>query len=122
VEAHTSHRKFWNFLVNQLYKTESLLAAVEQQACSLLLEAQNTLWVFDLQRKFPASQKDCSGHKDISFSPRRDPPLSPINTDEVEDPLDIALWDKYSPFFPQFPISINSRARCNLLLGKIKTR
>ncbi|KAJ7852536.1 hypothetical protein B0H13DRAFT_2581690, partial [Mycena leptocephala] len=84
------HRKFWNFLVDQLYKTESLLAAVEQRACSLLLEAQNALWVLDLQRKLPASRKDCSGHKDVPFSPRRDPPLSPTNTDEVEDPLDIA--------------------------------
>ncbi|KAJ6525198.1 hypothetical protein B0H19DRAFT_1199411 [Mycena capillaripes] len=99
------HRKFWDFLVDQLYKTESLLAAVEQRAYSLLLEAQNALWVLDLQRKPPASRRDCSGHKDVPFSPRRDPPPSPTNTDEIEDPLDIALRDK-----------------CSLLSGKIKTR
>ncbi|KAJ6586165.1 hypothetical protein B0H19DRAFT_1111607 [Mycena capillaripes] len=99
------HRKFWDFLVDQRYRTESLLAAVEQRACSLLLESQNALWVLDLQRKLPASRKYCSGHKDIPFSPRRDPPLSPTNTDEGEDPLDVALRDK-----------------CHLLLRKIKTR
>ncbi|KAJ7456033.1 hypothetical protein B0H11DRAFT_1739595 [Mycena galericulata] len=99
------HRKFWDFLVDQLYATEYLLTVVEQRACGLLLEAQNALWVLDLQRKLPASFKNCSGHKDDLFSSRKDPPPSPTNTDEVEDPLEMALRDK-----------------CSLLWDKIKTR
>ncbi|KAJ7481883.1 hypothetical protein FB451DRAFT_1350765 [Mycena latifolia] len=100
------HKTFWHFLVKQLHKIEALLVDVEQRACELVLEAQNALWVLELQSDLPEPQEeDCSGHDDGLFSAPRGPAPSPTDTTDVEDPLDVAL-----------------REKCTLLWEKIKTR
>ncbi|KAJ7468940.1 hypothetical protein B0H11DRAFT_1395233 [Mycena galericulata] len=100
------HKTFWHYLVKQLLKIESLLAEVEQRACELVLEAQNALWVLELQTDPPETpQENCSGHDDGIFSAPRKASPSPTNVADVEDPLDVAL-----------------REKCSLLWEKIKTR
>ncbi|KAJ6481929.1 hypothetical protein C8R45DRAFT_1003487 [Mycena sanguinolenta] len=100
------HKTFWHALIKQLYKIEALLSEVEQRACALLLQAQNALWVLELQADQTESmQEDCSGHDDALLSTKSKP--RPCSTDvvDVEDPLDVAL-----------------REKCNLLWEKIRTR
>ncbi|KAJ7616364.1 hypothetical protein DFH06DRAFT_1239171 [Mycena polygramma] len=100
------HKTFWHYLVKQLHSIEGLLADVEQRACSLLLEAQNALWVLELQTDQSESlQEDCSGHDDGLLSALSKPSRGPTDIADVEDPLDVAL-----------------REKCNLLWEKIKTR
>ncbi|KAJ7177654.1 hypothetical protein C8R46DRAFT_663662 [Mycena filopes] len=100
------HKTFWHSLVKQLYKIEALLSDVEQRACSLLLEAQNALWVLELQTEQSESEEqDCSGHGDGLFSVRTKSRPSPTDVTDVEDPLDVAI-----------------REKCILLWEKIKTR
>ncbi|KAJ6467209.1 hypothetical protein C8R47DRAFT_1152960 [Mycena vitilis] len=100
------HKTFWHYLVKQLHSIEGLLADVEQRACSLLLEAQNALWVLELQADQSESlQEDCSGHDDSLLSTLFKPSRGPTDIVDVEDPLDVAL-----------------REKCNLLWEKIKTR
>ncbi|KAJ7173002.1 hypothetical protein C8R43DRAFT_678769 [Mycena crocata] len=99
------HKTFWHFLVKQLHKIETLLVDVEQRACELLLEAQNALWVLELQTDLEPAQEDCSGHDDGLFSAPRKPSPSPTDVADIEDPLDVAL-----------------REKCSLLWEKIKTR
>ncbi|KAJ7476594.1 hypothetical protein FB451DRAFT_1396841 [Mycena latifolia] len=90
------HKTFWQFLVKQLQRIEDLLLEVEQRACALVLGAQNALWVLKLQTDVPESrQEDCSGHGDALFPAPRAPITSPPDIADVEDPLDVALREKY---------------------------
>ncbi|KAJ7321855.1 hypothetical protein DFH08DRAFT_969747 [Mycena albidolilacea] len=100
------HKTFWHNLVKQMYRIEALLSDVEQRACALLLEAQNALWVLELQADQADSlQEDCSGHGDGVISTTSKPRPGPTDIVDVEDPLDVAL-----------------REKCTLLWAKIKSR
>ncbi|KAJ7815414.1 hypothetical protein B0H14DRAFT_2847550 [Mycena olivaceomarginata] len=100
------HKTFWHNLVKQAYRIEALLSDVEQRACALLLEAQNALWVLELQADQADSlQEDCSGHGDGVISTTSKPRPGPTDIVDVEDPLDVAL-----------------REKCTLLWAKIKSR
>ncbi|KAK7042185.1 FAD-binding-3 domain-containing protein [Favolaschia claudopus] len=102
------HKTFWHSLVKQVYKIEALLVDVEQRACTLLLEAQDALWVLELQQadSMKKDEEDCSGHGDgVLSSKKSKTPPNPTDVADVEDPLDVAL-----------------REKCTLLWEKIKTR
>ncbi|KAJ3508643.1 hypothetical protein NLJ89_g5641 [Agrocybe chaxingu] len=89
------HKTFWHYLNKQRDELEHLLEMVERRAYELLLASQNAMWVLEQHHLPDGEGEDCAGRDEEPLAKSRIVTPSRLNdTEDVEDPVDVALREK----------------------------